>query len=270
MNRSLVKFEYEKSPLHTIVYGGTGTVKTYFIRQYLKLYSVQNQDQDQDQDRDQNQDQAKIIVIVCKDDRDWIDPESNKFYTGLNKCDINMITKNNMHKFQNCVIVLDDMGDKLNKDIGYYFTEGRHYKFQMIVMCHKLAQIINTARISCDTIYLTTYNGPDLFKKFNETYKCEHDFNKIISELNSNYHNYTDGMSDELRYGIIKYNKKENTFIIISSNRTIIYDSRVGFLDLKALSLEDVLEREDINKLIAYMKPLMINATDRNVINHDN
>ena len=35
MNRSLIRFENEKSPLHTIVYGGTGTRKTYFIRQYL-------------------------------------------------------------------------------------------------------------------------------------------------------------------------------------------------------------------------------------------
>ena len=77
-------------------------------------------------------------------------------------------------------------------------------------------------------------------------------------------------MSDELRYGIIKYNKKEITFIIISSNRTMIYDSRVSFLDLKALSLKDELEREDINKLITYMKTLMINATDRNTITHDN
>ena len=104
------------------------------------------------------------------------------------------------------------MGDRLNKDIGYYFTEGRHYSIQMIVMCHKPAQIINTAGMSCDTIYLTTYNGPDLFKIFNEIYKCEHDFNKIISELNSNYYNCTDGMSDELRYGIIKYNKKQKYF----------------------------------------------------------
>ena len=160
MNRNLVRFEYEKSPLHTVVYGGTGTGKTYFIRQYLKIYSVQNQDQNQ------NQDQAKNIVIVCKYDRDWIDPESNKFYTGFNKCDINMITKNDMHKFQNCVKVLDDMGDRLNKDIAYYFTEGRHYNIQMIVMCHKPAQIINTARMSYDTIYLTNYNGPDLFKNF--------------------------------------------------------------------------------------------------------
>ena len=38
MNKSLVRFEYEKSPLHTIFYGGTGTGKTYFIKQYLKLY----------------------------------------------------------------------------------------------------------------------------------------------------------------------------------------------------------------------------------------
>ena len=159
MNRSLVRFEHEKSPLHTIVYGGTGTIKTFFIRQYLKLYL--------NQDHDQNQDQPKSIVRVCTDDRDCINPGSNKFYTGFNICDINMITKNNMHKFQNCVIVLDDMSDRLNKDIAYYFTEGRHCKIQKIVMCHKPAQIINTARMSCDTIYLTTYNGPDLFKNLN-------------------------------------------------------------------------------------------------------
>ena len=79
------------------------------------------------------------------------------------------------------------MGDKLNKDITYYFTEGRHYNIQMIVMCHKPDLIINSARMGCDTIYLTTYNGADLFKNFNEIYKCEHNFNKMMSELNSNY-----------------------------------------------------------------------------------
>ena len=107
------------------------------------------------------------------------------------------------------------MVDRLNRDIGYYFTEGRHYNIQMIVMCHKPAQIIKTARMSCDTIYLTNYNGPDLFRNFNEIYKCEHDFNKIIIELNSNYYNYTDGMSDELRYGIIKYKKMKILLLLL-------------------------------------------------------
>ena len=164
MNRSLVRFEYEKSPLHS--FGGIGRGKIYFIRQYLKLYldspsgyNDQNQGQDQDQDQDLRSsftDQAKSIIIVCKDDRDWIDPDTGEFYIGFNKSDINMITSKNKSKFKDSVIVLDDMGDKLNKDIIYYFTEGRHYNFQIIVMCHKPAQIINIERMSCDTIFLTT------------------------------------------------------------------------------------------------------------------
>ena len=52
-------------------------------------------------------------------------------------------------------------------------------------------------------------------------------------------------MSDELRNGIIQYNRKENTFIIIHKKRTMIYNSRVGFLDLKALSLKDKLKSEE-------------------------
>ena len=102
LQRSLVRFEYEKSPLHAIVYGGTSTGKTYFIRQYLKLYldprsDYKNQNQNQDQDlRSSSTDQAKNIIIVCKYDRGWIDPETGEFYIGVNSCDINMITLKNV------------------------------------------------------------------------------------------------------------------------------------------------------------------------------
>ena len=40
-------------------------------------------------------------------------------------------------------------------------------------------------------------------------------------------------------------------------------------LDLKALSLKDKLENNEINKLKAYIKPLMNSATDRNTMNTD-
>ena len=46
MNRSLVRFEFEKSPLHTIVYDATVTGKTNFVKQYLKLYLDQEHYQD--------------------------------------------------------------------------------------------------------------------------------------------------------------------------------------------------------------------------------
>ena len=38
IGRRLLGFVHEKSTLHTKVYGGTGTGKAYFVRQYLKLY----------------------------------------------------------------------------------------------------------------------------------------------------------------------------------------------------------------------------------------
>ena len=41
IERRPLRFEYEKSSLHTIVYGGTGTGNTYYVRQYLKLYGQQ-------------------------------------------------------------------------------------------------------------------------------------------------------------------------------------------------------------------------------------
>ena len=130
--------------------------------------------------------------------------------------------------------------------------------------------------MSCDTIYLTTYNGADPFEIlllkyiYIYIYIYEHKFYEIINNLNGSYFNYTAGTTNELRYGMIKYNRKEKTFIFIDRIRTIIYDSRVGFLELKALSKKDKLESDEIFKLIAYMKPLMNNATDRNTIYTDN
>ena len=50
----------------------------------------------------------------------------------------------------------------------------------------------------------------------------------------------------------------------------MIHDSRVGLLDIKALSIKAELSSEEKDKFIAYMKPLMIDPTGRNIINRDN
>ena len=64
MNKSLVRFEFEKSPLHTLVFGASNTGKTYFVKQYLNLY------------REDEDEHKKKIIIVCKDEREWINPET--------------------------------------------------------------------------------------------------------------------------------------------------------------------------------------------------
>ena len=76
------------------------------------------------------------------------------------------------------------MGNELNNDIAKYFAGGRHDDIQMIVMSHKPAQLINTERMRCDTIYITTYNGADLFRNYNKIYNCKHDFHDINREIN--------------------------------------------------------------------------------------
>ena len=211
----------------------------------------------------------RSIIIVCKDERDWMNSETGNPYDEFNMCDKNMITTQNTQKFKNSFIVLDDMGDKFLSHIKNYFTEGRHKNIQMIVMCLKLAQINNISRMNCDTIYITTYNETELFQNFNTTFKCNHMFHEIINELNSTYYNCTDGMADELCYGKIKYNIKD-TFIFIDRNRTLIYDARIDFLDLEAFSLKDKLESGEIKILIVYIKRLLNSSTDRNTINTDN
>ena len=49
----------------------------------------------------------------------------------------------------------------------------------------------------------------------------------------------------------------------------MIYESRLGLLDIEALSIKGDLEKEEKDKVIAYMKPLMKIATDRIIINRD-
>ena len=70
--------------------------------------------------------------------------------------------------------------------------------------------------------------------------------------MNSNFYNYTAGIAFEFRYDVIQYNMKEDTFIIIDRNKSMVYDQRVGFLDLKALSLKRELTNE-LNEAIAYI-----------------
>ena len=47
---------------------------------------------------------------MCKDDEEWMNPETGMPYDGFNMCSIDMITSKNTDYFENSVIVIDDMG----------------------------------------------------------------------------------------------------------------------------------------------------------------
>ena len=90
-----------KSYHYILYYGGTGTGKTYFVRQYLKLY--QNLDGEASAKPFHGclvtQQEQKEIIIVCENEREWINPKTGNRYTEFNMCDINMITAKNIPNF---------------------------------------------------------------------------------------------------------------------------------------------------------------------------
>ena len=62
--------------------------------------------------------------IVCKDDSEWINPETVEPYDGFNMCTVDLITSENIEYFENSVIVIDDRSNKLNKDIAEFLLVG--------------------------------------------------------------------------------------------------------------------------------------------------
>ena len=58
---------------------------------------------------------VKQKIIVCKDEKDWIDPEIGQVDELKNMCNFYQITSRNISEFENCVIVLDDMRDRLSR-----------------------------------------------------------------------------------------------------------------------------------------------------------
>ena len=105
-------------------------VKFFFVKQYLNLYTQEEEEH------------KKEVIIVCRDDNDWINPETGEPYDGFDMCTMDMITSENIEYFENSVIVIDDMVNKLNNETADYFGGGRHDNIQMIVVGHKTGQII--------------------------------------------------------------------------------------------------------------------------------
>ena len=74
------------------VYGATTTEKNYFVREYLKLYDYE----------------CRSLVNGSEVENDWIGGKFTMF-------NIKQTTLQNMPEIENCVIVIDDIGDELKE-----------------------------------------------------------------------------------------------------------------------------------------------------------
>ena len=171
---------------HFIIYGASGSGKTYFIKQYLSQVNKED------------------IIVFCKDLNEW-----DKNYTIYTEADLPLL--GNIEMFKDKTIVLDDMGGNIyTKNVAEIFTKGRHYHIQIIVLAHKPADVDNKVRMNINTIYITTQNSNPFFIDIYQKYATKADLSRYVY----------------IEHGIIKYNLIQNEFVVYDKNLHIIIDSK--------------------------------------------
>ena len=69
-------------------------------------------------------------------------------------------------------------------------------------------------------------------KNFQDIYNCGHNFRERFENLSAKYYICQHGITEELRYGIIEFDKNDKSYIIIDKHRTLVYDSKISSIDI--------------------------------------
>ncbi|KAL4240361.1 hypothetical protein ACF0H5_001151 [Mactra antiquata] len=120
---------------HILLFGGSDTGKTYFIKQYIKKNNIQN------------------LKVFCLDREEWdyadiADPER----------------LNDLEYLKNHTVLLDDQGSmKLDKKVAEIISKGRHFNIQLIFLAHLSTDLSPKSRNNVKEIFITTGNSPKFF-----------------------------------------------------------------------------------------------------------
>ena len=219
---------------HFIVYGASGSGKTFFIKTYVKKFS------------------SSEYIVFCKDKDEWKDAHNVYGSDQLH-------TLNIPENFINKIIILDDMGNNLTqKTLSEIYTYGRHYNIQIIVMAHKAKDIDNKIRDNIYTFFITVNNPFSFFDEIKKTYSLPYDLKRFV----------------EIDFGIIKVETNKNIFKVYDKDYNKYYDSKsnnkVSLMKLSDIknyynseSINDPLVRDDIKYILECASNDTINITDQ-------
>jgi len=138
---------------HILLFGGSDTGKTYYIKEYLKKNNITK------------------YKVFCLDDEEWS--------RDVIEYDINKL--NNLEYLRDYTIILDDQGSqKLDKQVANLISKGRHFNIQLIFLAHLSTDLNPKSRNNVKEIYITTGNSTKFFHDLKEKF--------MISDLSSFSH----------------------------------------------------------------------------------
>ncbi|CAC5390210.1 unnamed protein product [Mytilus coruscus] len=210
---------------HILLFGGSETGKTYFIKKYLKKNNITK------------------YKVFCLDDDEW--PKEVVAY--------NLEKLKDLEYLRDHTIILDDQGSqKLDKQVANIISKGRHFNIQLVFLAHLSTDLNTKSRNNVKEIYITTGNSTKFFYDLKEKF--------MIKDLSS-FFNIEYGI---IRYNLNKnsfvvYDKNYKKIYDSSTNKiSTRSDFDMGnFLNQKTFS---ELEKSEIVNFLESQCP--INVTD--------
>lgn len=140
---------------HFIIYGGSGTGKSYWLKKnYLEKFNISK------------------YFVYSPHQEEW----------GKNRI---LIDLKEIQHINNATIVLDDVENKIKNSnvVNDLFLNGRHRNIQCIIIAHTTKIISNQIRQNINNILITTNNTPEFYRQLKEVYGI----NESIEDINLEY-----------------------------------------------------------------------------------
>ena len=180
----------------------------------------------------------ETVNVFCIDSSEW------KGYNVNGIDDLKLL--DNLDSFANSLIIFDDMGENIRLPaIDSLYSKGRHHNINIICVGHTVTDLNTKARENTPAIYITLNSSQQFFERLQEKFK-----------IDSNLYRFK-----HYNYGVINYNTISDYYIVLDKDKNVVYDSRIGDLDIEKNVDYTKFKEKEYNILSSYLTDRMIEPT---------
>ena len=173
--------------------------------------------------------------VFCIDCSEW------KGYNVYGVDDLKIL--DNLDSFANSLIIFDDMGENIRLPaIDSLYSKGRHHNINIICVGHTVTDLNTKARDYTPAIYITLNGSQQSFERVQQKFK-----------IDSNLYRFK-----HYNYGVINYNTISDYYIVLDKNKNVVYDSRIGDLDIEKYVDYTEFKEKEYNLLSNYLTDRLI------------
>ena len=180
----------------------------------------------------------ETVNVFCIDGSEW------KGYNVYGIDDLKLL--DNLDSFANSLIIFDDMRENIRLPaIDSLYSKGRHHNINIICVGHTVTDLNTKARDNTPAIYITFNRSQQFFERVQEKFK-----------IDSNLYRFK-----HYNYGVINYSTISDNYIVLYKDKNVVYDSRIGDLDIEKYVDYTEFKEKEYNILSSYLTDRMIEST---------